>query len=268
MHWVYILKDEEQNNIYVGETKRLYRRFFEHQNGSGSYITSTGEYDMLVGLYRVPINSEFYNYHEQNHIYNDHNPYLFKSICDITKNETYKEDALLVENWITENIINNTQVFNKVYGGKYYNMSTYKNMVDKCKRNTILERPFCHCGVPAEIKISTKGELYYTCSLKNTWDGIGEIMDVGTPCSFFMKYNNIESKTYYTISRKNAKNTFFSEIPPAFSDMSPGSCVICDKYSYFPVWSPTCGSKRVCSECMTNKLEYIEKKYTKCMFFD
>ena len=39
MRWVYILKCED-DIYYCGETERLYRRFWEHQNGNGSLNTS------------------------------------------------------------------------------------------------------------------------------------------------------------------------------------------------------------------------------------
>jgi len=37
MRWVYILQCED-SYFYVGETSRLYRRFWEHQDGLGGLI--------------------------------------------------------------------------------------------------------------------------------------------------------------------------------------------------------------------------------------
>ena len=39
MRWVYILQCEDRY-FYVGETSRLYRRFWEHQDGLGGLNTS------------------------------------------------------------------------------------------------------------------------------------------------------------------------------------------------------------------------------------
>ena len=43
MRWIYILKcseDYENNIYYIGQTKRLYRRFWEHDGGKGGVNTS------------------------------------------------------------------------------------------------------------------------------------------------------------------------------------------------------------------------------------
>ena len=39
MKWVYILQCEN-DYYYIGETSRLYRRFWEHQDGMGGLNTS------------------------------------------------------------------------------------------------------------------------------------------------------------------------------------------------------------------------------------
>ena len=193
MHWVYILKDSITGHLYVGETTRLYRRLLEHKNSNGSKITSNGEYDILVGLYKIPINSNFYLYHRQNKIYNDYNPFLFENMCEYTHNT--KEEALLVENWITELLITNTGhdgEYDMVYGGKYCNVTTYDNMVERIQDEDVLKRPMCKCGIPADIRISSKKELYYICSMQNVWDDLQSVIDVDEYCDFFMKYDDTE----------------------------------------------------------------------------
>jgi len=53
MHWVYVLKCAN-NIIYVGETKRLYRRLNEHCNkDSGSCTTHDFYPQSLICLYKV-----------------------------------------------------------------------------------------------------------------------------------------------------------------------------------------------------------------------
>jgi predicted GIY-YIG superfamily endonuclease len=39
MHWIYVLECEN-NIIYVGETKKLYSRLYQHMNKRGSKHTS------------------------------------------------------------------------------------------------------------------------------------------------------------------------------------------------------------------------------------
>ena len=59
--WVYVLKntDNEYNDIYVGETLRLFRRFNEHLEGYGAKNTSEFQNVELIGLYDVIQNNIF-----------------------------------------------------------------------------------------------------------------------------------------------------------------------------------------------------------------
>jgi predicted GIY-YIG superfamily endonuclease len=52
MKWVYILKCED-DHFYVGETSRLYRRFWEHQSGNGGVNTSILKPQQIVAIYKV-----------------------------------------------------------------------------------------------------------------------------------------------------------------------------------------------------------------------
>ena len=47
MYWIYILKCED-DVYYVGQTSRLYRRFWEHQDGRGG-LNKTGHTDYRAG---------------------------------------------------------------------------------------------------------------------------------------------------------------------------------------------------------------------------
>jgi predicted GIY-YIG superfamily endonuclease len=46
MHWVYVLRDDNDGSIYVGETKRLYRRW--HESNSGRPIRPNFNRDKLT----------------------------------------------------------------------------------------------------------------------------------------------------------------------------------------------------------------------------
>ena len=52
MRWVYILRCEE-GYYYIGETSRLYRRFWEHENGLGGLNTSIYPPINIVAIYPV-----------------------------------------------------------------------------------------------------------------------------------------------------------------------------------------------------------------------
>ena len=108
MHWIYILRCDN-NVIYVGETKRLYRRLIEHNNGEGGDTTSDFKPYKLLGLYKLikdgltfecPIHKDMYK----------------KGFIDEDKSW-----ALELENQITLMYMKvmNTKWHN-VYGGKYH----------------------------------------------------------------------------------------------------------------------------------------------------
>ena len=52
MIWIYILKCEN-GYYYVGKTKRLYRRFWEHAKGNGGLNTSINVPECVVAIYKV-----------------------------------------------------------------------------------------------------------------------------------------------------------------------------------------------------------------------
>ena len=47
MKWVYIFKCED-DHYYVGETSRLYRRFWEHNEGTGGLNTSVYKLSQFI----------------------------------------------------------------------------------------------------------------------------------------------------------------------------------------------------------------------------
>jgi len=122
MLWIYILRCEG-NIIYVGETKNLYSRMYQHING-GCATTKKYKALELLGLYKVTVNYNFLMYIRE--IYNymvvldkkieNMREYLFNmdnySLC--------RDHSLCVENFITEKMMDDS-VFSdshKVYGGR------------------------------------------------------------------------------------------------------------------------------------------------------
>ena len=148
MHWVYVLKCAN-NIIYVGETKRLYRRLNEHCNkDSGSCTTHDFYPQSLICLYKVE---------DECSIINDYN-------WDF---EDEKMWALSLENNITEMCMQSMGPYwNKVYGGKYH---TGFRPNENPSKDCLFKRPFCNCKRPADIK-EWNGKKYWRCAKKNIWD--------------------------------------------------------------------------------------------------
>ena len=105
MKWVYILHCKN-NYYYVGETNRLYRRFWEHNEGSGGLNTSTYEPECIIAIYKVSSLSKFFDYDEivSNQIYNIYFNRANKIIEDFD-DEDEEYDNKIVENNIAELLI-------------------------------------------------------------------------------------------------------------------------------------------------------------------
>ena len=61
MRWVYILECDD-GYFYVGETSRLYRRMWEHQDGVGGLNTSVHSPENIVAIYPVNRLGKFFEY--------------------------------------------------------------------------------------------------------------------------------------------------------------------------------------------------------------
>ena len=61
MYWIYILRCED-DIYYVGQTSRLYRRFWEHQDGKGGVNTSIYIPEEIVAIYKVSNILKFIDY--------------------------------------------------------------------------------------------------------------------------------------------------------------------------------------------------------------
>ena len=61
MRWIYILQCED-NYFYVGETARLYRRFWEHNAGIGGINTQIFKPEEIVAIYKVDTIGKFLTY--------------------------------------------------------------------------------------------------------------------------------------------------------------------------------------------------------------
>ena len=68
MKWVYILQCED-DYYYIGETSRLYRRFWEHQDGIGGLNTSMYPPKNIIAIYSVNRIGKFFDYNKK--VYNN-----------------------------------------------------------------------------------------------------------------------------------------------------------------------------------------------------
>jgi hypothetical protein len=125
MHWIYILQCND-GVFYVGETKRLYRRFWEHECGNGGLNTSIYIPEKIVAIYSVNRLGKFFIYDTKvinNDYTTNYNNYFDRNgiIENFNTNEdTYGYDNLWVENNIAECLmLNNKSNWEKIRGGKY-----------------------------------------------------------------------------------------------------------------------------------------------------
>ncbi len=189
MHWVYILKCNN-NNLYVGETKTLYKRLNQHVNKKGSKHTCDGTLESLNALYKVQSLYRYLMYCRE--IENEDpcqekiNEILF-TFNEIVWNN--KDWAIKVENFITEYLLEENISVN---GGKYVNDNKFE-----IKRLYSLEElkkvPLCKCGLPAEIKCvknSKYYKLYFTCCIKNVWSKMSsefKKINIHNPCNYYFE---------------------------------------------------------------------------------
>lgn len=211
-HWVYVLRnlelDETMDTIYIGETKRLYRRFKEHLTGKGGKNTCTfGNDVLLVGLYHIPSNQLFEEFHTANTLSNYMSTDQLTLNIDQTsvnkqtpnsdeKNPSNKKSAKsrtsdiinpskCVQDWAKKlrfqgkykwdyHSIENffTECYLALYKSKPIEVRGGKYVKDTSYKDIDVSypshRPLCKCGAPAEVFLSKKGEIWFKCSIANT----------------------------------------------------------------------------------------------------
>ena len=208
MRWVYILKCEN-DHYYVGETKRLYRRFWEHLGGNGSLNTLVYKPEEISAIYQVNVITNFIDYNNSVNAFLNQDKesscsYDYKKIdalkqlkfwdrhCDETK--WYGEnDNLIAENNITECLmIHNPNEWSQIRGGKYTRFdANYQYPINEC----IQDLPLCYCGLPCDIKKNNeKNILFFRCAKKNMWVKFKDIFKIHEkPCCFYEEYSKDRS---------------------------------------------------------------------------
>lgn len=289
VYWVYVLRNDD-GFIYVGQTTRLYRRFYEHSSGYGSKNTHENPPDTLIGLYKVSDNTIFYEYRDS--VIN--NKEFNRFILDRWGTECNSIDELLIENRITErffyerrdnSIYGTGDEWYKVRGGKYVRenlndaLAGYKWASEKAGRGfvaynpirgipvkDIVDRPLCDCGNPCEVKINKdKTKVYFVCSLKNVWDGFDIGYHVDPPCDFFEFYREdaIVRKRYDTVL-KYAREKWVYKVPVSCYVINTESCVSCSRTNkYLGVYNGK--NRRLCQDCIYEKYDDLKSYYTTLM---
>jgi len=263
MLWVYVIKNDDNGDIYVGETKRLFRRCNEHQTGRGGVNTSNSEFNRLIGLYKVSSNIAFLSYKEsfeQN---------SFQEECEIWDEED-KSDSLQVERHITERYIyeyRNTGA--SIRGGPYTTYQRYNNFrFGNNFKDVSIDRPLCDCGYPCEVKIQKdKQKVWFVCPLPKNWDDFYEGVDRDDPCDFWQEFVSYRSsrEKYLKQNAENDKNKserikkqceFWVRCLPKYNYQP---CMKCDE-GYTPLWSR--GNKyAICEDCFHSNYEELKKEY-------
>jgi putative endonuclease len=185
MYWIYVLQCEG-GRIYVGMTRRLYRRWSEHQTGSGGLNTTVYPPEKLLGIYKAGSNESFINY--RFHIE------TMRKFKRDTLNEWGQSEIKVydVETLITERLmLEKGDDWRKVSGGKHVKF-------DKWVRpsNVVVDRPLCKCGLPSEVNYSSKHDyVYFTCPrsiIDYAWDDFYNGLDRDPACNFWEKYTKDE----------------------------------------------------------------------------
>ena len=270
MKWVYILRCED-DYYYVGETSRLYRRFWEHHEGRGGLNTSIYKPEEIVAIYRVDTICKFIDYNEYvNKIIDGswHDNYKNYKLTNFNDDNQNYDDNLIAENNIAECLMLKTTDWNKIRGGKYVRFEIeYKYP----KNDYIKDLPLCNCGLPCDIKKNDNDNyLYFRCAKKNMWDKFKHEFDIVTePCLFFMEYTKDKQL-------KNTENTRLQERGQIISMLMKKSnwlenvevnhdnseCVGgCGKINLNAKLTYKNEKRNLCFDCLINKNEEISKKY-------
>ena len=267
MHWVYILKCQNEH-YYVGETTRLYRRFWEHNSGKGGVNTYTYTPETIVAIYKINMLGMFfeYDYLIDGEIYN---PYKLKRFDNEIGDDEY--NGRDIENNITECLmIHNKETWNKIRGGKYTHFNvTYKFPIN----DNIQNLPICKCGLPCDVKKNKENNyLFFRCAKKNMWEEFKEQFDIDEePCNFYMEYSRDKQirleETKKFEDRKEILKELFKKSSwlkniPLCDNIEPEVCIgSCNKGYIYSKISYSYKELNLCYDCFIDKNEELSKKY-------
>lgn len=295
MRWIYILKcyeeDDEDNDYvyYVGQTKRLYSRFWEHGKGNGGKNTNIYTPQEIVALYKVYEIHKFINYNKKIININNNknlkptyytgfnNPdYILNNWNDIIyETDNYFE----CENNIAECLmVHNKDNWTNIRGGKYIRFDCHYKFPEN---DYIKELPLCKCGLPCDVKKhKNKDSLYFRCPKKNMWESLKDHFEdlycSGREecCNFYREYVSdielrIDKLKKFESRKKKLKELFYNShwLKHINDDSSDpyGRCVgNCGKFNSDYQYIKYAGYWRtLCFDCFIDKNDELKQKYEK-----
>lgn len=270
MRWVYILQCED-GYFYVGETSRLYRRFWEHQYGLGGLNTSVFIPEQIVAIYKVDTIGKFIDYNNYvnkiiDGIWHDsYKSFKLRDFDDICDEDQY--DKLEAENNITECLmLHNKDTWDKIRGGKYTRFDIEYRFPDN---DYIKQLPLCKCGLPCDIrKNEDKNYLFFRCAKKNMWDKFKEDFEIDEePCNFFMEYTKdkplkLEEQNRSKNLKELFKKSYWLKNVEVNDETYPHQCIGgCGRTSKSIKLTYFDEKRNLCFDCFIDKNEELAKKY-------
>jgi predicted GIY-YIG superfamily endonuclease len=270
MRWIYILKCSG-GYYYVGETTRLYRRFWEHQSGRGGMNTSIFTPETIVAIYKVNTIGKFFEYNDG--VKDSNSRFTFDdkmNLANFNCEPNFEYNNLLAENLIAEcMMLHNPENWKKIIGGKYVRCIEYRFPSNSNSKDL----PLCHCGLPCDIKKNEdKNFLYFRCAKKNMWEGFREQFGIEEePCKFYMEYSKDKEKRLIQ-ERKDLENSkylsdlfvksFWLRNIPIYDFYNPQECVgECNRGTKYTRIVYNNNEIRLCFSCFKHKNEDLAEKY-------
>ena len=269
MKWIYILKCED-GYYYVGETTRLYRRFWEHLGGRGGLNTQTHKPETIVAIYKAGVICKFFDY-DQNvsnatELREDY--YDIRLLYSINNDDTYDDcDQLYAENTITEcMMINMKDNWTKIRGGKYTRMIDYKFPSYSQAQNL----PICTCGLPCDLRLKeTDNRIYFRCAKKNMWDYMKDMFEIDEdPCNYYSEYTRDQKLRSRETKRREERTETLKDLFSKARWLENVKCVAddnncvggCGKTRYQKI-SYADADRNLCFDCFIQKFAELSAKY-------
>lgn len=279
VHWVYILRCKD-NCYYVGETERLYTRFWEHMAGLGGVNTAILKPETIVAIYKLDNLSKFFDYNanvidtlKNNYTKYNSNGYDKWLLLNFDDSEYVSDYSYLeTENNITECLmLHHKENWHKIRGGQYTRFCIEYDFPDNYYLNDI---PVCKCGLPCDIKKNIdKNYLFFRCAKKNMWDKFKEDFDIEEePCNFYMEYTTDRGFREQEIKNSENRKTKLKELfktsrwlknvpisDYSNEDYCVGDCKKNNDYNRI-VWNDE--DRKLCINCFIDKNELLKNKYS------
>jgi predicted GIY-YIG superfamily endonuclease len=281
MKWVYILKCEN-DYYYIGETTRLFRRFWEHEKGCGGLNTSLNKPETIVAIYKVSTLSEFFDYNykvlDLPSVPEEYKEHALKQRTIALKNFNSSNDDAYenyeckqVENYITESLmIYNKDNLQKIRGGKY----TRFDVSYKMPSSSNIYLPICFCGLPCDIKKNdNENYLFFRCAKKNMWSDFKDQFDIeDEPCKFYQEYTRDKELRNHEVKREEErrallktlfkKSFWLKDVELYNESKSYNNCIGGCNWATRTNTITFNGQRRnLCYDCFINKNEELSKKY-------